>query len=920
MLKKFIKILSILFAFGFLGGLFALGAVIYISFDLPQINSLADYNPPIPSRIYSKDGELLLEIGKEYREIAKFEEIPQRIIDSFLAAEDSNFYEHSGVDYVGIMRAMIKNIQAGRVVQGASTITQQVAKSLLLSSERTFSRKIKDLLLAKRIEEKFSKNEILYLYLNQVYLGGGYYGVKAAVRGYFGKTLEEATIAESALIAGLLVAPGRYSPYVKPQAAKKRQRYVLSRLYKTEKITKQEYENALEEKIQMQYRLRSELKAGYFTDWIRQRLITTLGEDNFLNNGFEVVTSIDWNLQKAAEKQVMDGAKEIDKRQGFAGPIGRLENADAIKEYNRETRKSFYREASNYFVFYPNGKVEDEHVFEEERFNEVMDYYKQKSEELTKVENKHVVIGQNDSDPVMKFVQKGQNYQAVVIDINDSQRMIYVDFKGLRGIIPYDNFKWAHERNISEEPQWHGQVTRPSSILAIGDKILINIEQSELVDPWNYFHHSYRESLKNKDIIEKIKQEKFFLVSLDQDPKAQAALLSINPHSGEIISLVGGTDFSISQFNRVVQSNRQPGSAFKPLLYAAGLENGYTPASILMDSPQSLDAGIDQTLNWKPRNYDGKFNGQMTYRKCLETSRNIPTIRLVQDIGVKKITEFIERLNLDITLPQDLSISLGSFGINLLDIVKTYAIFPNGGLRTRLKSILSIKDRTGKVYEIESHDLDAEKEIPAEILSDKSQDKKGEEILENPDPALEELPKKQNPFLVNLNSDQVYDARLAYLMTSLLKGVIQNPGGTGGKARSVGTYIGGKTGTTNNFVDAWFIGFSSDVVTGVWTGFDDNKTLGYSETGGRSALPIWMEYMKEALKRFPESDFTPPQGIVHVAVSEKTGKLSAPGEKDAIMESFVDGTEPGTEKAIFDNPNQENDGTILDGDDYFSAQ
>jgi penicillin-binding protein 1A len=316
-LSKFQRLLTFAGIAGIAGALLVTIIVVVISFSLPQINSLNDYNPPIPSRIYSKDGELLLEVAKERREVVAFEEIPQRIVQAFLAAEDDNFYNHSGVDYVGIARAMVKNILAGRVVQGASTITQQVAKSLLLTSERTFTRKIKDLLLAKKIEERFSKQEILFLYLNQVYLGGGYYGVKKAFNGYFGKELEEATIAEAALIAGLLVAPGKYSPYVHPEYAKTRQRYVLRRLFETKKITEEEYNQALAEEIKLKKRLRLDVKAGYFTDWILQNLFEEYGKKDFVTNGYEVVTTINWKLQKRAEELIKEGLREVDKRQGF---------------------------------------------------------------------------------------------------------------------------------------------------------------------------------------------------------------------------------------------------------------------------------------------------------------------------------------------------------------------------------------------------------------------------------------------------------------------------------------------------------------------------------------------------------------------------------------------------------------------------
>jgi penicillin-binding protein 1A len=926
MKKKLLKAVFILFALGFLSGLGILGLIIYISFDLPQINSLADYNPPIPSKIYSKDGEVLLELGKEQREIARFEEIPQKVVQCFVAAEDDNFYNHSGVDYMGIVRAMVKNIRAGRIVQGGSTLTQQVAKSLLLSSERTYSRKIKDLLLAKRIEEKFTKDEILYLYLNQVYLGGGYYGVKAAFKGYFDKELGEATVAECALIAGLLVAPGKYSPYVNPQYAKKRQTYVLGRLFKTGKISQLEYDVALKENIRMKLKESNPFKAGYFTDWIRQKLIKRFGTENFLTNGYEVVTTIDWGLQQKAEEEVLKGVKEVDKRQGFKGPIGFWDSAEQIQQEFIKFRKKTYKEESNFFTFNADGTTEYEFTYTDGEVEKIVEKDEASIEEVKARNRKYFIPGQNMEDPFIKFVTNGENYRAVVTDVNDSQRMVYVQFGGLKAVIPYEHFRWAHERNITEEKNYWSYVTRPSTILKKGDIVLIELKASPR-SIWEFIWSDFKKKITgNKDLINLIKSQKYFIAALDQKPEAQGALLSVSPRTGEILSLVGGYSFKESQFNRVVQSNRQPGSAFKPMLFAVGLENGYTPSSVLMDSPQALAAGIDQTLQWKPRNYDGKFKGEMTFRRALETSRNIPTIRLVQDVGVTNILNFVERLKLNAKLPPDLSISLGSFGMNLLDLVKAYAIFPNGGRILKLKSVLSIKDRFGKVYlmDEEEEESDDEEEdgaklepVPEVVEQEDNADKKeGEEAEGEGTEELEE--EKQNPFLVNLNEEQVYDTRLAFIMTNLMKGIVSH--GTGRRARDIGTFIGGKTGTTNNYVDAWFIGFSSDIVTGVWTGFDDNKTLGWGETGAKAALPIWRAYMQAGLQKLPERDFTPPAGIINVAVNRDSGKLASSTEKQPFMESFVEGTEPGSVK---EEPTKEDQGivdTILEDDDIYDEE
>mgnify|MGYP001376130136 CR=1 FL=1 len=923
-MKNIFKALLVLMSLGFVSGLFLLGVIIYISFDLPQINSLADYNPPIPSRIYSKDGELLLEIYKEKREIAQMEEIPQMIVDAFLAAEDDNFYNHSGVDYIGIARAMLRNIRAGRIVQGASTITQQVAKSLLLSSERTFKRKIKDLLLAKRIEEKFSKQEILFLYLNQVYLGGGYYGIKSAFKGYFGKELSEATVAEAALIAGLLVAPGKYSPYVNPQYAKKRQSYVLGRLLKTGKISQVDYEAAKNENIQMQLKQPNLMKAGYFTDWIRQKLVAHFGKDDFLTNGYTVTTTIDWVLQKKAEEEIQKGVVEIDKRQGFKGPIGKWSEENLVEDLKKQ-RIEMYEEASNFFTFYKDGSVKNEFKYEEGEIERILETQKATLAELKGRREVFFEPGNVEDDPLLKLIELDKPYKAYVTKVSNTQKTIYVNVAGIKAIIPYEGFKWAHTREITEDLHYWSYQKYPENILSPGDIVLVKFKDLDVVSAYEKSDSDFKKIYKKSDDVKLFSSQKFYEAVLFQEPDAQGALISISPQTGEIISMVGGSDFLKSQFNRAVQSNRQPGSAFKPLIFAAGLENGFTPASILLDSPQAL-GGVDDSLSWKPRNYDGKFKGEMTLRRALETSRNIPTIRLSQQVGVDRIKDLVDRVKVDVDLPNDLSISLGSFGINLLDLVKLYSIFPNGGRRVKIKSILSIKDRDGKVHFLEDKNQDPglkdDSELTQEEKDKKKEKEKKTEVAkteeENIDGEKEEVKEEVNPFLVNLSEDQVYDPRLAYLMTNLLKGVIQN--GTGMRARNISSFIGGKTGTTNNYVDAWFLGFSSKLVTGVWTGFDNNDTLGWGETGAKSALPVWSEFMQLGIKRYGESDFPTPPGIVNVSINPVTGKLSKSGASSSYIESFVEGTEPGNEEEVEDSGDEDSSTIKFVDEDYYLSQ
>lgn len=881
--------------------------VITFSFSLPKIQSLNDYRPPIPSRILARDGTVLATIGLEDRDVAKIDEIPEMIIGAFLSAEDDKFYEHQGVDYLGVTRAMLANIKAGRVVQGGSTITQQVAKSLLLTSERSISRKIKDFLLALRIEKHLSKNEILFLYLNQVYLGGGYYGVKSAFRGYFQKELSEATIAESAMVAGLLVAPGRYSPYINPQAAIRRQSYVLGRMFETGKITEEEYKQALAEKIKFRTKRSGGFRAGYFTDWVRQRVIEVAGESEFLVNGFTVETTLDWNLQEVAEREVGEGAREIDKRQGFKGPIRTVEQSE-WEAFWLKQREELYDNASSYFTISDEMTRINELEVDTEVLAKITEY---ENEFRAQSPSKRLVPGYFPEDPAIKLIEKMSRHEAIVVDVDDLARAVYVKFAGVTGIIPYEMFRWAHERIISPDRVFYPYVTRPSTILKRGDVIQIRVMQ-ERTGLRERVTDEFKKTLdKYKDDSKLINSQKYILCMLDQEPDAQAALVSMNPINGEILALVGGTDFSKSQFNRALQAQRQPGSAFKPMLYAAALENGFTPASIIIDSPESL-GGVGG-LDWKPRNYDNKFNGAMTFRRALEVSRNVPTIKIAQDLGVQNIHLFSERIGLETKMPADLSLSLGSFGVTLLNLTATYAVFPNGGKKIMPKAIVSVTDRDGKKYFLDNM---VNPEEPEEKLTEEATAEATTEPVAEETEVQDKVP---NPFLVGIAGDQVYDSRLSYVMTNLLRGVVLY--GTGQAVKEVSTFLGGKTGTTNNYVDAWFMGFSNNLVTGVWTGFDNNETLGFGETGARSALPIWKEFMRVGLQRYGENDFRAPQGVVNVVIDRENGRLARSGSARAFVEAFVEGTEPGA--VGMDKPEQTQpdlNTPIFEEDEYFNNQ
>ena len=921
MLNVFKK-LVILSIVGCIVGVMSVGGVlIYFSMSLPKISTLADYKPAINSRILSKDGVVLTEIGKENRDVVEIKDVPKRIIDAFLSAEDSGFYEHQGVDYLGVARAFLANIKAGKVVQGGSTITQQVAKSLLLSRERSITRKIKDFLLAQKIEKKFSKDEILFLYLNQVYLGGGYYGVKSAFKGYFDKRLDEATVAESALVAGLLVAPGRYSPYLHPEYAKKRQGYVLGRMYANKKITKEEYENALKEKIRYRLRKKETFKAGFYTDWVRRLVVDEVGEENFLTNGFTVQTTLNYQLQKEAEESIREGVKNIDKRQGYKGVLGNI-SPDKYYDYFKKFRKDYYEEKSKFFTLEENERVY-ELQFNEEKLDQVIEYSKNTNQLFF---SKRYKAGYFEEDQLVDALVEGENYKAIVLGTDDRFRLIYASIAGVTGIIPYKYFRWVHERELVEERKYWPYLKQPSRFFKPGDIINVKLVDKKTTFIKESYDIKYEDFKKFKD-YETLNEQNYLELALDQEVDVEAALVSIDPFTGEIVSMVGGVDFEKSKFNRALQAKRQPGSSFKPFLYAAGLETGYSPNSIILDSPEAL-GGADASLNWKPRNYDGKFRGPMTFRNSLELSRNIPTIKIVQDVGMNYLFKFLNRIKFNAEMPNDLSISLGSFGVTLTDLVAAYSIFPNGGQYIKPKFLISVTDRYGKEYlpEILSDDTE---DKDSEIASEDNVDSESTKVEKEQEPKVadtenlegEEVEEEKiNPFLENLDETQVYDKRLSFIMTNLLKGVVQN--GSGRRAKSISNFIGGKTGTTNEFVDAWFIGFSQNNVTGVWTGFDDNKTMGYGEAGSKAALPIWKNYMEKSIALLGESDFKVPPGIINVYVDKQTGESADINSPGAILESFVEGTEPGNSeiKSFFKAKNTKKTDDLYEDDDFFNQQ
>ncbi len=867
------KIIFALLGVGLLAGATGAVAFTYFNLDLPKIDKLQDYKPNLASQIISKDGVILAELGLEKREIVEMNDVPQRVIDAFLSAEDDKFFEHKGVDYWGLSRAMFANFKAGKVVQGGSTITQQVAKSLLLSSERSITRKLKDFILAQRIEEKLTKKEILYLYLNQVYLGGGYYGVKAAARGYYNKELKDMTVAESAMLAGLLVAPGKYSPYVNSHAAKMRQKYVMERMHVLKKITDAQYKAALAEKTVFRIR-EDELKAGYFTEWVRQKVVDVVTEKSFLVDGYKIKTTLDWELQKVAEEQIQRGIKEIDKRQGYKGPFAHI-GEEEFSKFEKESRRKLYKNKSTYFTLNENNDRIYEFTYEDSDFDKM---HEERNRALIESGDPAFVPGLAPQDTIGDILKDNTQYEAVVTKVDDATRLIYISLAGSPGIIPFDYFKWAHKRSISENTAYYQEVTKPSTILRVGDLVFVQMIKKSVQIP-AYLSKEATANLNKLKSAPLLKNQKYILCQLDQVAEVQGAIFSIDAKTGDILSYVGGSNYNTSKFNRVVQAKRQPGSSFKPILFAAALEHGYNPATIIMDTPEAMP-GFDSASSWKPQNYDREYKGPVTMRVSLEQSRNIPTIKIADKVGVGNILKFADRIGFNAKLENNLSIALGTFGVSPRDMVLTYAVLANGGRYVSPRGITSVVDRDGKKYVI--NEIDKDMKIPASVSASAE---KTEDIG---------VTQAGNPFTRNLAGRQVYDPRLSYVMTSLMRGVISS--GTGGAARSLGPNVAGKTGTTNDFIDAWFVGFTPNVVTAVWAGFDDNKTLGYGETGGRSPVSVWTEYMRATIRKFGDDTFEVPAGITQAWVDKNSGRRVAPNSAGAILESFAEAPEASTEE------------------------
>ncbi len=843
-----------------------------IKASLPQILQIKDYKPLLVSPVFDRKNKKIGEFFRERRTLVPYERIPQKTIQAFLAAEDDQFFSHSGINYLAIMRAMLANMRAGRNVQGGSTITQQVAKTFFLSREKTFDRKIREAFLAYQLEDNLKKEEILYLYLNQINFGHGCYGIENASQTYFKKTVSDLTVAESAILAGLPQAPSRYSPVLNPQKAKERQRYVLSRMATVGFITHDEADKAVKLPVKVYVRDDFEDVAPYYQETIRQILFQQLGEEKVLDQGIKIYTSLDLDKQIAAQESVRSGLKSLDKRQGFRGPVENLTDPAAITAFLDKQKKELILETT------PERTINTEGNFDEIQAKKL-----------------------GKSAKIPSYLSLTKSYRAVVTEVSDADGLTYVELPEVKGVIDMDSMKWARKPDTSKKFD-QAQISKPSDALKKGDVVLVKLTNENV-------------------LISRLKKPMDFTsyvaVELDQEPEVEGALISFDQETQEILAMVGGYQFirNKNEFNRTVQAVRQTGSAFKAIVYASALDKHYDPSSELMDAPLVYEESIkDQegqadTKVWKPTNHGKSFGGQLTFRNALVQSLNIPAVRLIEDVGVPWAMDYSKRLGIFSPLNNDFTLALGSSSLTLYEMTKVFSQFGRLGKRIRPLLIRSVIDQDNKkLLENVSLDIRFQNELDTldKEYSDRRQNymtkKQGSAVVDpnNPNAVTEtDTPdtqnaksKKPDEFFFFDDENQLIRPQTAYVMTSLLRGVVEDENGTAARARSLGREVAGKTGTTNGYVDAWFVGYTPQIATGVWVGYDKEKTIGKGEVGGRAALPLWLEYMKSAHDKLPQTSFPVPGGIVFANIDADTGKLASAASKNVIKQAYIEGTEP----------------------------
>ncbi|MEM9207431.1 MAG: penicillin-binding protein 1A [Pseudomonadota bacterium] len=785
-----VRIFGMLFTAAFIVGVCVAAGIGYflwtMSEDLPDYEVLADYEPPVMTRIHAADGRLLAEYARERRLYLPIESIPEHVVKAVMAAEDKNFYKHSGIDVTGIVRAVVVYVRSGgTVVQGASTITQQVAKNFLLTNERTINRKVREALLSLRIERSFEKDEILELYLNEIYLGLGSYGVAAASLVYFDKSVHELTIGEAAYFAALPKAPNNYHPFRYPERAIERRNWVLDRMIENGYITAEVGEAAKSEAIQVTPRQVGShiFAADYFAEEVRREISDRYGSKALYDGGLSVRTTLDPNLQRLAHKALRSGLEEFDRQEGWRGPVGSIEFGDDW------------------------GVV----------LNEV--------EALDDIAPWRMGVVLSVTDEAATVGLRPENLPSG--GLSPERETVNV---------PLENLEWAR---WAEGDRRGRAISKPSDVINVGEVAYFTPDPDGDND-W----------------------------SLRQIPKVSGALVAMDPHTGRVKALVGGFSYDESEFNRATQARRQPGSSFKPIVYAAALDNGYTPSSVVMDAPITIDQG-GGLGTWTPQNYTKKFYGPSSLRRGIEQSRNVMTVRLARDMGMPLVAEYAKRFGVYDELLPVLSMSLGAGETTVLRLTAAYSIMANGGRKIEPTLIDRVQDRYGRT--VFKHDP----RICEACNADWQQ--------------------QAEPPLIDGRA-RILDGYTAYQITSMMEGVVER--GTAKVLQKLERPIAGKTGTTNDYKDAWFIGYSTDLAVGIYVGFDNPRSMGRSSTGGGLAAPIFAEFMEAALQDVPAVPFRVPDGVNLVPINVSTGLRSSGSGNGIILEAFKPGTGPPEDYSI----------------------
>jgi penicillin-binding protein 1A len=761
----------------------AAGVYWHFSQDLPSIEQLHEYTPPTVTVVLDRDDQLLGEIYEQRRYVVPEAEIPQHVKDAFIAAEDANFYNHQGVDPMGIARAMIRNVQAGSMAQGASTITQQVARNFLLTRDKKLDRKIKEMILAYRMDDEFTKEHVLYLYLNEIYLGSGAYGVEAASQVYFGKPVAEITLAEAALLAGLPQRPSDYSPHHSWDQASGRQGYVLRQMLEKGFIDQAAHDAAVAEHVVI---VKSDnpirLAAPYYTEHVRRYLVETYGHDRVYNEGLVVKTTCDLELQQVAQESVTKNVTRRDESFGWRGAAETLEGASAIQG-RRDTQEAAMRD-------------QDQFLADNARRNDL---------------------------PPHSTLREGERLEAVVIAVETKHAVVGIGRH--EAIVPLSWTKWGYEPNPKRS--WRYRVSNDmTDTLDVGDVVTVEVMalDSQTVDNLKGYPAANGRAA----------------VKLYQAPDLQGALLSYDLETGAVIAMVGGVDIEESEFNRAIQAKRQVGSTFKPVVYATAINTGqFTAGSMVQDAPYT---SFDHTTSrfWKPGNYGEDFLGNITLRRALAMSRNVCTVRVMDVVGIEPVYEMARTLGVESEMSQDLSMALGSASLSMIEMARAYSVFATYGDMVEPYFIEHVADREGNVLE-------------------------------------QHQPAPRN---------QVLDPTVAGITTWLLREVAT--AGTGAATNKLGIHVAGKTGTTNDYKDGWFVGFTPGIITVAWAGYDQPRSMGVSSTGGRTALPIWMDYMEQAWPKDIDRQWDEIPGASWAQIDESTGNVARGGRGMP----FVKGTVP----------------------------